>query len=100
VSLGLEPVEQELNGFVMGTIVPSGPTGATAVPGVWVAGNVTDMKAQVIVSAAAGLNVAAAINMDLIDEDTRDAVIAHRAFSDDLEREVSELVLGNRRHGL
>lgn len=100
VSLGLEPVEQELNGFVLGTTVPSDPTGATAVPGVWVAGNVTDMRAQVIVSAAAGLNVAAMINMDLITEDTRDAVIAHRAFSDDLEREVSELVLGNRRHGL
>jgi thioredoxin reductase len=100
VSLGLEAVEQELNGFVMGSVVPADPTGQTAVPGVWVAGNVTDMKAQVIASAAAGLTTAAAINMDLIDEDTRDAVIAHRAFSAELEREVSELVLGNRRHGL
>jgi hypothetical protein len=93
-------VEQEFNGFVMGSTVPADPTGATAVPGVWVAGNVADFKAQVIVSAAAGLNTAAAINMDLIDEDTRDAVFARRAFSAETEREVSELVLGSRRHGL
>jgi len=81
VSLGLEAVEQELNGFVLGSTVPADPTGATAVPGVWVAGNVTDFKAQVIVSAAAGLNTAAAINMDLIDEETRDAVATHRVFA-------------------
>jgi thioredoxin reductase len=99
-SLGLEPVVQELNGFVLGSTVPADPTGATAVPGVWVAGNVTDFKAQVIVSAAAGLTTAAAINMDLIDAETRDAVAAHRVFSAETEREVSELVLGNRRHGL
>ena len=45
--------------------------GATAVPGVWVAGNVTDLRAQVIGSAAAGLIAGAAINADLIAEDTR-----------------------------
>jgi len=45
-----------------------------------VAGNVADLKAQVISSAAAGLNTAAAINADLIEEDARVAVAARRAL--------------------
>jgi thioredoxin reductase len=58
--------------------VPADPTGAgaTAVPGVWVAGNVADPRAQVIVAAAAGLDAAAALNADLIAEDVRLAVAA------------------------
>jgi thioredoxin reductase len=64
--LGLEPVEQEVDGDVIGTRVPADPTGATAVPGVWVAGNVADPLAQVISSAAAGLTAGAAINADLV----------------------------------
>ena len=79
-SLGLEPVPQEMNGHVVGSAVPADPTGATAVPGVWVAGNVTDLRAQVIASAAAGLGAAAALNADLIAEDTRSAVTAARAL--------------------
>jgi len=59
--------------------VPADPTGATAVPGVWVAGNVADLRAQVISAAAAGLNTAAAINADLIAEDVRRAVADHRS---------------------
>jgi thioredoxin reductase len=59
---------------VIGTDVPAAPTGATAVPGVYVAGNVADVLAQVIGSAAAGVQVAAAMNADLIEEDTRRAV--------------------------
>ncbi|MER6175788.1 bifunctional NAD(P)/FAD-dependent oxidoreductase/class I SAM-dependent methyltransferase [Streptosporangium sp. NPDC001681] len=77
-SLGLEPVEQLTGGHVIGSYVPADPTGATSVPGVWVAGNVADLRAQVIVSAASALNTAAAINADLIAEDTRHAVAAHR----------------------
>ena len=49
VSLGLEPVELLLGDYVMGTYVPADPSGATTVPGVWVAGNVADLRAQVIV---------------------------------------------------
>jgi thioredoxin reductase len=75
-SLGLDAVPQEMNGHVVGSYVPADPMGATAVPGVWVAGNVADIRAQVIASAAAGLNVAAAINADLIAEDIRVAVAA------------------------
>jgi SAM-dependent methyltransferase len=62
----------------LGTAVPADPSGATAVPGVWVAGNVTDLRAQVISSAAAGLWAAAAINADLVAEDTALAVQRHR----------------------
>jgi thioredoxin reductase len=36
------------------------------VPGVYVAGNVADVQAQVITSAAAGLAAGAAINADLV----------------------------------
>jgi hypothetical protein len=43
-----------------------------------VAGNVADLRVQVISAAAAGLNTAAAINADLIAEDTRVAVAARR----------------------
>ncbi|TFV91062.1 NAD(P)/FAD-dependent oxidoreductase [Blastococcus sp. CT_GayMR16] len=75
-SLGLEAVPMELNGHVFGSYVAADPTGATAVPGVWVAGNVADLRAQVISAAAAGLNTAAMINADLIAEDTRRAVEA------------------------
>ncbi len=77
-SLGIEAVDQEMNGVVYGTAVPADPTGATSVPGVWVAGNVADVRAQVISSAAAGLNAGAMINADLITEDTRAAVTARR----------------------
>ena len=79
-SLGLEPAVLEVDGQVVGSSVPAGPAGDTAVPGVWVAGNVADLRAQVISSAAAGLNTAAAINADLIDEDVRAAVAARRAL--------------------
>lgn len=76
--LGLQTAEQMFGDHVIGTYVPSDPMGATSVPGVWVAGNVTNLAAQVIVAAAAGLNAAAAINFDLVTEDTRLAVAAHR----------------------
>jgi thioredoxin reductase (NADPH) len=78
--LGLEVAEQNFGDFVMGTFVPSDPTGATSVPGVYVAGNVTNLAAQVIVAAAAGVNTGAMINADLMTEDTRLAVEA-RAVS-------------------
>jgi hypothetical protein len=45
-------------------------------PRVWVAGNVTDLAAQV--GAAAGAAAAAQINADLVAEETRQAVAAYR----------------------
>jgi len=62
--LGLKPVEHPMG---IGTHLPvEDPSGRTAVPGVWAAGNVADPMAQVITSAAAGLAAGAMINMDLI----------------------------------
>jgi thioredoxin reductase/SAM-dependent methyltransferase len=76
--LGLEPAEMAIDGHVIGSYIPADPAGATKVLGVWVAGNVADLRGQVISSAAAGLNAGAAINADLIAEETRTAVEAHR----------------------
>ncbi|MDQ0987261.1 NAD(P)/FAD-dependent oxidoreductase [Streptomyces sp. V2I9] len=78
-SLGLKPVAQEMAGTVIGTYIPTDPTGATEAPGVWAAGNVTRLTEQVIGAAAAGLMAAGAVNGDLIAEDTRLAVAARRA---------------------
>jgi thioredoxin reductase len=79
-TLGLEPEELIVDGHVIATRVPADPAGATAVPGVWVAGNVTDPRAQVLGAAAAGLLAGAAINADLVAEDAREAVAAHHAY--------------------
>ncbi|MBK6044221.1 NAD(P)/FAD-dependent oxidoreductase [Streptomyces sp. MBT55] len=78
-SLGLKPVAQEMGGVVIGSYMPTDPTGATEVPGVWAAGNVTRLTEQVIGAAAAGLMAGGAVNGDLITEDTRLAVAARRA---------------------
>jgi thioredoxin reductase len=48
--------------------------GATAVPGVFVAGNVRNLMATVVTAAADGGNVAAMLNWDLVSEDTRQAM--------------------------
>jgi thioredoxin reductase len=85
-SLGLKPVDVEMGGHVIGSQIPADPTGATAVPGVWVAGNVADVRAQVILSAAAGLTAGAAINADLIAEETRAAVERRRSTPDFRDR--------------
>ena len=100
-SLGLDAQPVLMGSHVMGSAVPADPNGVTAVPGVWVAGNVTDLSAQVIGAAAAGLRAGAMINGDLITEDTRLAVERRRApFSPASERESCEQVLGDRRHGI
>jgi thioredoxin reductase/trans-aconitate methyltransferase len=77
-ALGLTPVDVELGGHVVGSQVAADPTGGTAVAGVWVAGNVADVRAQVITAAAAGLTAGAAINADLVAEETRAAVDGYR----------------------
>jgi thioredoxin reductase (NADPH) len=74
--LGLEIVVQESNGLEIGTIVAADPLGTTAVPGVFVAGNVTDARATVMPAAASGLMAAGGVNADLIAEEARLAVAA------------------------
>ncbi|GAA3448080.1 NAD(P)/FAD-dependent oxidoreductase [Planomonospora venezuelensis] len=76
--LGLETTEQEMGGRSIGSYVASDPSGATEIPGVWVAGNVANLAEQVMGSAAAGVRAAAAINADLVAEETRRAVAARR----------------------
>ncbi|QDW62851.1 NAD(P)/FAD-dependent oxidoreductase [Oerskovia sp. KBS0722] len=76
-SLGIETAEQVVDGTVVGTYVPSDPMGATSLPGVRVAGNVTNIMAQVVAAAAAGVQAAAATNADLIADDVRRAVAGH-----------------------
>ena len=60
----------------MGAHVPADPAGRTEVPGVWAAGNVTDLGAQVGAAAAAGALAGAAINAELVEEETLRAVAA------------------------
>jgi thioredoxin reductase len=72
--LGLAAEEVSAGGQVIATRIAADPTGATGVPGIYAAGNVADPQAQVITSAAAGLMAGAAINMDLVAEDARQAV--------------------------
>jgi thioredoxin reductase len=97
-SLGLRAVEHPSGA---GEHVPADPTGRTEVAGVWVAGNVTDLSAQVGAAAAAGAFAAAQINIDLVTEETDAAVAAYRdPFSAQAEARLADLAAGDRRHGL
>jgi thioredoxin reductase/SAM-dependent methyltransferase len=80
--LGLEATEFAMGDRVLGTRVAAGPMGVTDVPGVWVAGNVADLAAQVVAAAADGVRAGAAINADLVTEETRAAVEVVRALAD------------------
>jgi len=51
-------------------------TGRTSAPGVWVAGNAANPRAQVVTAAGEGSAAAIAINADLVDEDVRNALRA------------------------
>ncbi|MTE17271.1 NAD(P)/FAD-dependent oxidoreductase [Nocardia aurantiaca] len=76
--LGLTPTAHPTGA---GEYIPADATGRTEIPGVWAAGNVTDISAQVGNSAAAGAMAGAHINADLVNEETRRAVEAHRALA-------------------
>ncbi|MFE3740466.1 NAD(P)/FAD-dependent oxidoreductase [Streptomyces sp. NPDC059134] len=79
--LGLDAADQEMAGEVIGATVPSDASGATSVPGVWVAGNVTGMAETVIGAAAAAVRAASALNADLIAEETDRAVAERGALA-------------------
>ncbi|WP_116247381.1 NAD(P)/FAD-dependent oxidoreductase [Nocardiopsis sp. FIRDI 009] len=70
-TLGLEPAPHP-----SGAHIATDPTGLTQIPGVWAAGNLTNPAATVLGSAASGATAAAAINADLVTEDTDRAVHA------------------------
>jgi thioredoxin reductase len=63
----------------MGRRFATGIAGTTEVPGVWVAGNATDLTAQVGAAAAAGALAGAHINADLAAADTNAASAAARS---------------------
>ncbi|MFI6088304.1 NAD(P)/FAD-dependent oxidoreductase [Streptomyces sp. NPDC051218] len=98
--LGLKSVNHPMG---VGSYVESDATGFTGVAGVWVAGNVTDLTAGVMVSAASGMTAATAINSDLVTADTAAAVADRRAlevFGPASEAANCRRVMGERRHGL
>lgn len=91
--------EKTLSPF--GEQIVADPRGATAVPGVWVAGNSGDLMAMVAAATASGVMAGAAVNGDLAVADLARAVAERRApFSAAMESEVALAVAGDRRHGL
>ncbi|MGJ0119221.1 NAD(P)/FAD-dependent oxidoreductase [Williamsia sp. MIQD14] len=80
-SLGLAVSEVRFGDHLMATVVDTDPMGATAVPGVFAAGNVADARATVIASAAAGVNVAMGVHASLMADDIAAALAAHRERS-------------------
>ncbi|MCX6497286.1 MAG: NAD(P)/FAD-dependent oxidoreductase [Arthrobacter sp.] len=97
-SLGLS---SQLHPSGAGRYIETDAMGATAVRGVYAAGNVSNLMAQVITAAAEGVMAGAGINADLIEEETGWAVEGRFGpFSAASEAAVAELVLGHRRHGV
>ncbi|SEE70053.1 Thioredoxin reductase [Arthrobacter alpinus] len=70
-SLGLVPLPSEF-----AEMIETDETGLTGIPGVWAAGNVTDMRATVVASAFGGAMAGVAINMDMMAQELAEAVAA------------------------
>ena len=87
--LGLAPVTHPMG---VGEHLTVDAMGRAEVAGVWVAGNATDVSAQVGASGAAGTLVAAQINADLVNTEIDRALAARRPFSAEAEREVAARV--------
>ena len=97
-SLGLRT---QLHPSGAGRFVETDAMGATGVPGVYAAGNVSNLMAQVITAAAEGVMAGAGINADLIEEETRWAVEGHFGpFSAASEAAAANIVLDHRLHGV
>jgi thioredoxin reductase/SAM-dependent methyltransferase len=77
-AIGIEPTAHPAGAFI-----ETDRFGATPVPGVWAAGNSSDIGAQVGAAAAAGALAAQAINTDLITADLDRAVAASGTESPD-----------------
>ena len=77
--VGLEPTPFEMGGATYGTVLAVEATGATSVPGVYAAGNATDISMTLMASAAHGMRVGAFINAELAGADATAAVAARRA---------------------
>jgi thioredoxin reductase len=64
-------------------------TGRSSVPGVWVAGNITNPRGQVITAAGEGSAAAIAINADLVAADVRAAIEGHHHWQPDQNRPIT-----------
>jgi thioredoxin reductase len=62
----------------VGEYIAADATGMTGIAGVWVAGNVSNLMAQVVTAAAEGVAAGAAINADLIALDNQRALDTYR----------------------
>ncbi len=93
--LGIEPIEGPMG---LGTTIAADATGATEVPGVFVAGNVGDLRAHVLQSAAEGAMAGAAINADLVAEDMAGPDGSDSAWSAD-QRPVMDEAFWDERYG-
>ncbi|NLE79096.1 MAG: NAD(P)/FAD-dependent oxidoreductase [Rhodococcus sp.] len=78
-SLGVEPQDVEMGGTSVGSVLAVDPVGATAVPGLYAAGNVTDISMTLMAAAAHGNRVGAFVNAELAAEDADRAVADRRA---------------------
>jgi thioredoxin reductase len=76
--LGLGPTDHAMGAGVGEQVPATSPFGATGVPGVFVAGNVSDLMATVVGAADSGVRAGAGIHADLMEDETRQAVEAHR----------------------
>ncbi|WP_284981713.1 NAD(P)/FAD-dependent oxidoreductase [Arthrobacter sp. efr-133-TYG-118] len=95
-SLGLST---QVHPMGVGRFIETDAAGATAVQGVYAAGNVSNLMAQVITAAAEGVMTGARINADLIEEETRWAVEGRFGpFSAASEAAVSTIVRGHAHH--
>lgn len=73
--IGIEPTPFEMHGVELGSVLAVDPmTGATAVPGIFAAGNATDIAMILVASAAHGTRVGAGINAELANADATRAV--------------------------
>ena len=89
--LGLRVDEKFMGEQLVGaTVTASDDFGGTGIDNVWVAGNIAGHRGQIIAAAAEGSQVAAMINIDLVNDDVRDAVERRRPFSAEMERRNAE----------
>jgi thioredoxin reductase len=78
--VGVDPQPVEVGGTVIGSVLAVDPmTGALPVPGLFAAGNATDVSMILIASAAHGVRVGAFINADLASADAAAATARRRS---------------------
>jgi thioredoxin reductase len=85
----------------MGAVITTDPGGRTDIPGVFAAGNTSDLGAMILAAAGSGLVTGAMINADLVAEDVAHAVAIRRdPFTAAAEAANCERISGDHRHGL